>query len=161
MTTPPADRRPPLQSLDDALARLLAAVSPLGVTEDVSTFDALGRVLAADVASLIDVPPADNTAMDGYALRAADVAADVRRCRSANASPPAWSASRCSPARRRASSPARRFPPAPMRFVMQEQCEALTLDDGSCRHARQGRRWTSGQVDSPPWAKTFNAARSC
>ena len=46
------------------------AVRPLG-----STFDALGRVLAADVVSLLDVPPADNTSMDGYALRAADVPA--------------------------------------------------------------------------------------
>ena len=43
--------------------------------ETVSTFDALGRVLAADVRSQLDVPPADNSAMDGYALRAADVAA--------------------------------------------------------------------------------------
>lgn len=34
--------------------------------------DALGRVLAADVVSSIDVPPADNSAMDGYALRQAD-----------------------------------------------------------------------------------------
>lgn len=65
----------PLLTLDDALTRLLAAVQPLGATETVSTFDALGRVLAADVTSLLDVPPADNTSMDGYALRAADVPA--------------------------------------------------------------------------------------
>ena len=43
--------------------------------ETVSTFDALGRVLAADVRSQIDVPPEDNSEMDGYALRAGDVAA--------------------------------------------------------------------------------------
>jgi molybdopterin molybdotransferase len=59
--------------LDEALARLLGAVAPLGRSETVSTFDARGRVLAAEVRSLLDVPPADNTAMDGYALRAADV----------------------------------------------------------------------------------------
>jgi molybdopterin molybdotransferase len=41
--------------------------------ETISSFDALGRVLAADVMSTLDVPPADNTSMDGYALRAADV----------------------------------------------------------------------------------------
>jgi molybdopterin molybdotransferase len=63
-----------LQSLDAALARLLAAVTPLTDTEVVSTFDALNRVLAVDVASALDVPPADNTGMDGYALCAADVA---------------------------------------------------------------------------------------
>ena len=72
MPTSPPDQ---LLSLDEALARLLAVVQPLGATEMVSTFDALGRVLAADVASLLDVPPADNTSMDGYALRAADVPA--------------------------------------------------------------------------------------
>ncbi|WP_077033689.1 gephyrin-like molybdotransferase Glp [Pelomonas sp. KK5] len=69
-----SEPRKPLLSLDDALAALLAAVGPLGRGESVSTFDALGRVLAADVVSQLDVPPADNTAMDGYALRAADVA---------------------------------------------------------------------------------------
>jgi molybdopterin molybdotransferase len=62
-------------TLEEALARLLQAVEPLSATEAerVSTFDALGRVLARSVASTIDVPPADNSAMDGYALRAADV----------------------------------------------------------------------------------------
>jgi molybdopterin molybdotransferase len=62
-------------TLDEALARLLEAVEPLPATEAqrVSTFDALGRVLARSVASAIDVPPADNTSMDGYALRVADV----------------------------------------------------------------------------------------
>jgi len=68
----PTVTRPPLQSLDEALQRLLTAVAPSGQVETVSTFDALGRVLAADVVSQLDVPPADNTAMDGYALRAAD-----------------------------------------------------------------------------------------
>ena len=62
-------------TLDAALARLLEAVRPLEAIERVSTFDALGRVLAQDVVSLLDVPPADNTSMDGYALRAGDVPA--------------------------------------------------------------------------------------
>ena len=59
-------------SFEDALSRLIGAVQPLGRVEEVSTFEALHRVLAADVVSTLDVPPADNTAMDGYALRAAD-----------------------------------------------------------------------------------------
>ncbi|MBL8314819.1 MAG: molybdopterin molybdotransferase MoeA [Rubrivivax sp.] len=64
-----------LLSLDEALLRLVAAAAPRRIAqqETVSTFDALGRVLAADVKSTLDVPPADNTSMDGYALRAADV----------------------------------------------------------------------------------------
>nr|WP_316638767.1 gephyrin-like molybdotransferase Glp [uncultured Roseateles sp.] len=73
--TPDVKQRPALQSLDEALARLLAAVAPLGEVEQVSTFDALGRVLARDVVSTIDAPPADNTSMDGYAMRTADVPA--------------------------------------------------------------------------------------
>jgi molybdopterin molybdotransferase len=50
-------------------------VPPLAEVERLATFDALGRVLAEEVVSLLDVPPADNTSMDGYALRAADVPA--------------------------------------------------------------------------------------
>src|SRR5512139_121815 len=65
-----------LLTLDDALARLLGAVQPIVETETVSTFDALGRVLAAEVRSLVDVPSADNSAMDGYAVRSSDVPAE-------------------------------------------------------------------------------------
>ena len=68
---------PPLLTLDEALRRLVEAgrARALRDTEEVSTFDALGRVLAEPVRSALDVPPADNTSMDGYALRAADVPA--------------------------------------------------------------------------------------
>ena len=63
-------------SLDEAVERLLGQVRPPlpERAESVSTFDALGRVLAEDVRSLLDVPPEDNSEMDGYALRVADVA---------------------------------------------------------------------------------------
>lgn len=67
--------RPPLMALDEALARLLAAASPLLGAESVSTFDADGRVLAQDVTSALTVPPRDNSSMDGYAVRAGDCAA--------------------------------------------------------------------------------------
>ena len=65
----------PLMSLDEALDRLLAVASrqPIGDVEVVSTFDALGRVLAQDVLSTLDVPPTDNSSMDGYALRRSDL----------------------------------------------------------------------------------------
>jgi molybdopterin molybdotransferase len=63
-------------TLDEALARLVDAVRPLAAEpESVSTFEAAGRVLAADVRSGLDVPPADNSSMDGYAMRCADVPA--------------------------------------------------------------------------------------
>ncbi|GAA3981494.1 molybdopterin molybdotransferase MoeA [Comamonas faecalis] len=66
--------RPALQSLDDALAVLLAQAMPLAGRESVSTFSADGRVLTEDIVSALQVPPQDNSAMDGYALRCADVA---------------------------------------------------------------------------------------
>ena len=67
--------RSPLRSLDDALAELLGRLRPLIETEEVSTFEADGRVLAQDLVSALQVPPQDNSAMDGYAVRCADVAA--------------------------------------------------------------------------------------
>src|SRR5688572_28565230 len=60
-----------LLSIDDALARVLARARPLGEERD-SVERAAGRVLAAEVAAAVDLPPFPSSAMDGYALRAAD-----------------------------------------------------------------------------------------
>ncbi|MCB1520609.1 MAG: molybdopterin molybdotransferase MoeA [Hyphomicrobiaceae bacterium] len=60
-------------SVEDALAKVLAGVRPVA-TEDVDLLDAAGRVLAAEVAALMTQPPFDASAMDGYAVRRADVA---------------------------------------------------------------------------------------
>jgi len=68
----PQPGRAPLKPLDQALAELMARAAPLPGMEAVSTFDADGRVLAQDLVSSLDVPAHDNSAMDGYALRAAD-----------------------------------------------------------------------------------------
>jgi molybdopterin molybdotransferase len=62
-----------LLSVADALARVLDGVEPLS-REDAVLTDADGRVLTQDVAALRTQPPADLSAMDGYAVRAADVA---------------------------------------------------------------------------------------
>ena len=62
-----------LLSVADALARVLDGVEPLPRV-DAPLTEAAGRVLAADVAALRTQPPADLSAMDGYAVRAADVA---------------------------------------------------------------------------------------
>ena len=59
--------------VDEALATVLGAVEPLGV-ERVPLLDALGRVLAQEVRSPRDIPGFDNSAMDGFAVRSADVA---------------------------------------------------------------------------------------
>ncbi len=76
MSAVPADSlqpRAPLKALDEALAELLAAARPLGDVKRVATFDANGRVLAGDIVSALQVPPKDNSSMDGYALRCEDV----------------------------------------------------------------------------------------
>ena len=66
----------PLLSVDEALDFLLRQAQPVEAVEDVLTMDALGRVLAASQVSRINVPPHDNSAMDGYAVRAADLHAE-------------------------------------------------------------------------------------
>ncbi|MDE2565942.1 MAG: molybdopterin molybdenumtransferase MoeA, partial [Burkholderiales bacterium] len=117
----------PMLSLDEALDRLVAGARPqaLAETESVSTFDGLGRVLGADVRSLLDVPPENNTSMDGYALRAADVPAPgtvlpvTQRIPAGHVGRPLAS-----------GSAARIFtggqlPAGADAVVMQEQCEAL------------------------------------
>lgn len=62
-------------SADQLLDALLERARGVTATETVAVTDALGRVLAAPQTSAITVPPADNSAMDGYAVRVADVAA--------------------------------------------------------------------------------------
>ena len=67
-------------SFDDALQKLLAGCKPVSETKAMPTIAAAGRVLAEAQYSTLSVPPLDNSAMDGYAVRAADVAArDARR----------------------------------------------------------------------------------
>lgn len=65
--------RAPLMSLDDALQALLANIQPLSKTETVATLEADGRVLAQDLVSALQVPAFDNSSMDGYAVRSADL----------------------------------------------------------------------------------------
>jgi molybdopterin molybdotransferase len=63
-------------SMDEALALLLADAVPVREVETVDLAGALGRVLAAPLSSRIDVPPWDNSAMDGYAVCCRDLAAE-------------------------------------------------------------------------------------
>ena len=67
------DKKQNMLSADEALSFLLARVRPANRTEQVATADALGRVLAERLTSVVNVPPLDNSAMDGYAVRIADL----------------------------------------------------------------------------------------
>ena len=123
--------RAPLMALDEALAALLAqAAAPLA-QEEVSTFDADGRVLAQDIVSALQVPAFDNSAMDGYALRCADVAAAgtalpvSQRIAAGSVGEPLQSGTA---ARIFTGAP---VPPGADAVVMQEYCVAQ--DDGTVR----------------------------
>lgn len=61
--------------VEQALAQLLANAPRLTETEELPLSQVLGRVLAQDQVSNLEVPPADNSAMDGYALNTADLKA--------------------------------------------------------------------------------------
>ncbi|MCS6179600.1 molybdopterin molybdotransferase MoeA [Shewanella baltica] len=71
--------QPSLMHPDQAIPLLLEQVSPVSDTEVVLLPHALGRVLAEDLASCIDLPPFDNSSMDGYAFRFVDLNTQTNR----------------------------------------------------------------------------------
>ncbi|HLO35081.1 MAG TPA: hypothetical protein VK194_03330, partial [Candidatus Deferrimicrobium sp.] len=75
MTAPTAPTGDLLLSVEEARAAVLAAIAGPTEPEIAHLSEARGRILAEDVMSLTALPPWDNSAMDGYAIRAADVAA--------------------------------------------------------------------------------------
>ena len=76
--TPRAGER--MISVEEAQQRVLDEITLVG-TENVVFTEALGRVLREDIVAPMDVPQADNTAMDGYAVRAEDIATPPVRLR--------------------------------------------------------------------------------
>ena len=71
------DAKPSMLSVEQAYAILLSDATAIKDTEQVSLDKAVGRVLAEDVVSSVQVPSADNSAMDGYAFRYADLAGGI------------------------------------------------------------------------------------
>lgn len=63
-----------LMPLDTALAHMAALVTPIHETQTLPLVQAFGRITASDVVSPLDVPGFDNSAMDGYGVRLADLA---------------------------------------------------------------------------------------
>lgn len=127
-------------SAAEALDLLLAAAVPLAETETLPTLEANGRVLAADQVSLLDVPPMDNTQMDGYAVRTADCAGGQALLPVSQRIPAGQV-----PQALQAGTAARIFtgamiPAGADAVVMQEQCEAAG-DSVTVRHAPQAGEW--------------------
>jgi molybdopterin molybdotransferase len=133
--------RPALLSLDDALPQLLAQAVALPHVDTVSTFEADGRVLAQDVTSALQVPPQDNSSMDGYAVRVADCAQAGAVLRVTQRIPAGTHGTQLN-----AGEAARIFtgapiPPGADAVVMQEDCEALDGDQVKVNKAVPAGQW--------------------
>ena len=120
-----SEARPGLRPLDEALAELLGLAAVLPEVETVATFDADGRVLAQDLVSGLHVPPQDNSSMDGYAVRCADLAPLPATLPVTQRIAAGTAAAALAP-----GSAARIFTGAPVpagadAIVMQEDCESL------------------------------------
>ena len=127
-------------SVDEALRFLLDGARAVRETEQISTIDAVGRVLAAPIRSAIDVPEQDNTSMDGYAVRAADCASGSARLPVTQRVPAGKVGAPLA-----AGTAARIFtgapiPPGADAVVMQEQC-ALDSDEVTIQHRPQPGEW--------------------
>ena len=133
--------RPPLLTLDEALPKLLASAQVLPQIESVSTFDADGRVLAQDVVSALQVPPQDNSSMDGYAVRSADCAQANAVLKVTQRIPAGTYGTTLHP-----GEAARIFTGAPIpdgadAVVMQEDCEALDDSQVSVKSTVSMGQW--------------------
>ncbi|WP_188380175.1 molybdopterin molybdotransferase MoeA [Oxalicibacterium faecigallinarum] len=134
----------PMLSVAEALEILLTAARPIIGTETLATMDANGRILACAQTSQINVPPADNTQMDGYAVRAADCASGSATLRVSQRIPAGHVGQPLE-----AQTVARIFtgamiPSGADAVVMQEVCEAEKRDDGdyvTVRHVPQVGEW--------------------
>lgn len=114
--------KPGMLSVDEALAILLEGARPVAETETLATLAATGRVLAEAQYSALTVPAVDNTAMDGYAVYAADCASGEARLPVSQRIPAGsvpQALARGSAARIFTGAP---IPPGADAVVMQEQC---------------------------------------
>jgi molybdopterin molybdotransferase len=134
--------KPGLMPMDDALAALLAHAHTRA-PEPVDTFDATGRVLAQDVVSKLNVPPMDNTSMDGYAVRAADCATGQARLHVAQRIPAGQVGQPLLAGQAARIFTGAMVPPGADAVVMQEQCETDAAQPGqvTVRHTPKPGEW--------------------
>ncbi|MDO8304325.1 molybdopterin molybdotransferase MoeA, partial [Herminiimonas sp.] len=134
----------PMLSVDEALAFLLAGARKITATQTLPTLEANGRILAVAQTSQLDVPPVDNTSMDGYAVRAADCVSGAAVLRVSQRIPAGHVGQPLE-----AGCAARIFtgamiPAGADAVVMQEVCVAAKDADGdlvTVKHAPQAGEW--------------------
>jgi molybdopterin molybdotransferase len=114
-----------LLSVDEALATLLAGASPVREIEQVPTMAAANRVLAQAQTSTMDVPPMDNSAMDGYAVRLSDLNTDEKKLKVAQRIPAGSIGKPLEPGTAARIFTGAPVPPGADAVVMQEFTEAV------------------------------------
>jgi len=136
-----------LLPVDTVLAHVLAAAGALPDPQRVPLLEALGFVLAQPVVSSIDVPPADNSAMDGYALRAEDALAPLTVSQRIPAGHPALPLAGATAARIFTGA---MIPPGADTVVMQEDCSEVNgkVSFSSAVHRDQNIRLRGQDVRS-------------
>jgi molybdopterin molybdotransferase len=132
--------RKPMLAVREALDFLLAAARPVEGVDTVPTLEANGRVLAVDQASTINVPPADNTQMDGYAVRALDCASGHATLKVSQRIPAGTVGQPLEPGTAARIFTGALIPEGADAVVMQEQCEAVG-DSVTIRHVPKEGDW--------------------
>ena len=131
----------PMLSVAEALARMLTGARPLREIETLDTLAANGRVLAEAQASTIDVPSADNTQMDGYAVRAADCAGGSATLTVSQRIAAGHVGQFLAPGHAARIFTGAMIPEGADAVVMQEQCEALDGNLVTVKHAPRAGEW--------------------
>ena len=130
----------PMLSVREALTQLLDAASAVDGVERVPTLEGNGRVLAEDMLATIDVPSADNTQMDGYAVRALDCESGSATLRVAQRIPAGTVGQALEPGTAARIFTGALIPAGADAVVMQEQCEAVG-DSVTVRHTPRPGEW--------------------
>ena len=111
-----------LLSVDEALETLLAGARPVTEVEQVPTMEAVNRVLARAQSSAMDVPPMDNSAMDGYAVRLSDLSSSEKKLKVAQRIPAGAVGKPLQPGTAARIFTGAPVPPGADAVVMQEDC---------------------------------------
>jgi len=142
-----------MKTTQEALEHLLSKASIVDRVETLPTQEALGRVLAHDILSQVDVPPMDNTQMDGYAVRTADVQQAGATLRVSQRIPAGHVGTRLEPGTIARIFTGASIPDGADAVVMQELCELngdevkiLELPATGQWIRKQGEDLTAGQV---------------
>ena len=134
--------KPPMLTAQQALDHLLSHAKSVSETETLAMQVALGRVLAENVNSLVDVPPLDNTSMDGYAVRTADTQVSGSTLKIAQRIPAGSMGTQLEPGTAARIFTGAPVPPGADAVVMQEDC---AIPEGSTDQVQVNIAPTSGQ----------------